>query len=262
MSASILVATPCSGELVTTEYLHTIVKLIGWSTNPSAGFSVSLLTLALSDLHKARNHLAAAFMAEPNHTHLLFIDADQAFRPALVSRMLKLDQPFVAALCPYRTMDMKRFHELSRRFDDPELAERLSLDFVSAGTLVGERVGDGPPVFRVRDGFIRAKAVGSGIALLKREVFERLRDAHPELWTPPDQPPYSQIGIKDAVHQCFAPLQIEGGNFLSEDMSFCRRWDNLGGQIWVCVDEDIVHVGRKAYRSAYIDRMKHDLFQN
>ncbi len=262
MPARILVATPCSGEVVTTEYLHTIVKLIGESTRPSAGFSLSLLTISMSDLHKSRNHLAAAFMADPQNTHLLFIDSDQAFNPAMVSKMVKFDQPFVAALCPYRTMDMKRFHELSRRFEDAELAERLSLDFVSAGTLVGERVDGGPPVYRVKDGFIRAKAVGSGIALLKREVFDRLREAHPELWTPADQPPYSQLGITDPVHQCFAPLQIEGGNFLSEDMSFCRRWDKLGGQIWVCVDEDIVHIGRKVYKSAYIDRMKHDLFQN
>ena len=262
MAHRILIATPCSGESVTTEYLHTIVQLVGWSTRPSAGFSLNLLTLSLSDLHKARNYFAASFMKESTYTHLLFIDADQAFHPRLISKMLRLDQPFVAALCPFRTMDMRRFHELSRRFDDPALAERLSLDFVAAGSIVGESVDGGPPAFTVTDGFIRAKSVGAGVALLKREVFEKLRDGYPELMTRADQLPYSTLGITDPVHQCFAPLQGDDGSFLSEDMSFCRRWDKMGGKIYVCVDEEIAHVGRKVYRSSYIERMKHDLFQS
>ena len=257
----IFVATPCSGETVTTEYLHTVLKLQGYAYRPGATFSVKFVTLSIADIYKARNALAAAFMADPSMTHLLFLDADMGFEPRLVEKMLQFDQPFTAALSPQRSLDAKRFHDAARRVDDPELAERLAAQFVSAQSIVGESVDGGPPIYRVDRGFVRIKTIGSGIVLLRREVFITLREAYPELMSPPNQSPYRQLGTTGPVHQCFASLQLEDGNFLSEDISFCYRWDRCGGKIWACVDEDISHVGQRVHRSAYIEHMRHGLFQ-
>ena len=38
------------------------------------------------------------------------------------------------------------------------------------------------------------------------------------------------------------------GNFLSEDFSFCRRWTDMGGEIWVDHLSRLEHVGLMTYR--------------
>ncbi len=241
--------------------MHTILKLKDYAHSETSDFAFRTITVSFSDIYKSRNFLAAAFMADKSATHLLFVDADMGFEPSLVRRMVRFDQPFVAALYPNRSMDRQRFHAVARTTDDAVLAERLALDFVKGESIVGESINGETPRYRVDRGFVRTKAIGTGVLLLKREVFTTLRDAYPSLLSPPNQSPYRQLGISEPVHQCFASLQLEDGNFLSEDISFCHRWNRCGGKIWACVDEDISHVGQKVYRSAYIDRMKHGMFQ-
>ena len=257
----ILLATPCSGETVTTTYLRTILKLSAQAPRLNPKLSLVVQTLSIADIYKARNFLAASFMADLSFTHLFFVDADIGFEPRLLEKMLRFDRPFVAALYPYRTLNLRRFHDVARQVGDPELAERLALEFVMGQSVVGESVNGAAPTYTVNAGFVRTKTIGAGVMLLKREVFETLKKAHPELMTAPNQMPYSMMGIKEPVLQCFASLQLEDGNFLSEDISFCYRWDRCGGKIWACVDEDVTHVGQTAYRSAYIDRLKHGMFQ-
>ena len=258
----ILIGTPCSGDVVTTAYLRTIIKLSAFASSCRPSFAWDLQTIAISDLHKARNFLAARFMADPSYTHLLFIDADMGFEPRLIGKMLQFDQPFTAALYPQRKIDMGRMYEASRRLDDPKLAECLALDFVSAAGVIGERRPDGRVAFHVDRGFVRIKSIGTGVMLLRREVFTTLREAHPELLTLSNQSPYKELGISDPVHQCFAAVQTVDNSFLSEDVSFCHRWDRCGGKIWACVDEPVSHVGQHVFHAAYIDRMRHDLMQS
>ncbi len=238
-----------------------MLKLQGHAYRPGSNFTLKFVTLSISDIYKARNALAAMFMADATATHLLFVDADMGFEPRLIDRMLQFDQPFTAALYPQRSLDARRYHEVARQVDDPVLAERLAVNFVTGQNVVGVSVEGGPPSYHVDRGFVRIKAIGTGLMLLRREVFTTLQDAYPELMSPPNQSPYRQLGTSEPVHQCFASLRQDNGNFLSEDVSFCHRWDRCGGKIWACVDEDVSHVGQRVFRSAYIDRMKHGMFQ-
>ena len=257
----ILIATPCTGETVTTEYLRTVVKIGAEAKRLNPSFDFDLLTISMADIYKARNYLAAQFIRHARFTHLLFVDSDMGFEPRLIEKMLRYDKPFTAAFYPFRKIDMARFHETSRKVDESGLAERLALDFVSAASIVGERRAEGGVAYRVDEGFVRTKEIGTGVMLLKREVFEKLRDAYPDLMGPPNQSPYDQLGVSEPVHQCFTSLRTDDGRYLSEDISFCWRWDRCGGQIWACVDEEITHFGQKAYKGAYIDRLKHGMFQ-
>jgi hypothetical protein len=38
------------------------------------------------------------------------------------------------------------------------------------------------------------------------------------------------------------------GFYLSEDFSFCRRWTDMGGEIWVDYTSRLEHVGLMVYR--------------
>lgn len=260
-SARVLVCTPCAGEMVTTTYLATVLKLAQHRWAGGRDVLLSYACLSIADIYKARNYFAGLFLSKPALTHLLFIDADMGFEPSLVDKMIAFDRDFVSALCPQRNLKPARFHTVARQIDDPARAERLALDYVSAEALIGDRDADDNPIFRVENGFVRIGTIGAGVMLLKRTVFETLQRTYPDLSTVPNQLPYSRMGLTESVHQCFAPLQEANGSFLSEDKSFCRRWTDAGGEIWACIDEEVTHVGMKTFTGAYIERMQAGLFQ-
>jgi hypothetical protein len=46
----------------------------------------------------------------------------------------------------------------------------------------------------------------------------------------------------------FDPIIDESGVYLSEDFSFCRRWTDIGGEIWADLQSNLSHVGPTVFR--------------
>jgi len=85
--------------------------------------------------------------------------------------------------------------------------------------------------------------------LIRRDVLEKLSEAHPDLWATFERDGYAGM---NRLFQPFAPtLQRENGDNMSEDHAFCKRWTDLGGEIWSVFDETIQHVGREVFTGNY-----------
>ena len=229
----ILVGTPTYNGQLTTNYTGSLLAL--WS---ELGGQLDWKSTSGTLLAWARNTLASLVLAS-DHSHLLFIDSDIDFPPRLIRRMLDFDAPIVSAVCPHRTLDVHRFHAQSRVVDDPGAAWARSLSFVMEL--------ETPHVERA--GFYRARRTGTGLMLIKREVFEALRGAHPELYRPSAGSYYEFQGLRHVL-QCFDPAYDENGVAMGEDVSFCRRWQGTGGEIWVVFDETVGHVGPFMFRAS------------
>ena len=39
----------------------------------------------------------------------------------------------------------------------------------------------------------------------------------------------------------------EDGTYLSEDFAFCKRWSDIGGEIWADLNSRLKHVGQIAF---------------
>jgi hypothetical protein len=152
--------------------------------------------------------------------------------------MLDFDAPVVSAVCPHRILDIHRFYELARSEPNAEAAWARSLSFVLELEM--------PHV--ERQGFYRAKHTGTGLMLIKREVFETLRDAYPDVYRPAAGSSYAFQGL-DHVLQCFDPLHDDAGISMSEDVSFVRRWQQIGGEVWAVYDPRVGHVGPFTFRA-------------
>jgi hypothetical protein len=131
----------------------------------------------------------------------------------------------------------------------------VAQDYASSG-LIRSDLGDGQTGYVMTKGFIPAREIGMGLTLIKRSVLERMRDAYPELMCPPSASVYREFDLREPVFQAFESMANKNGVYLSEDLAFCERWRGIGGEIWVCVDEMITHVGRTAFQGRYLDRLK------
>ena len=54
------------------------------------------------------------------------------------------------------------------------------------------------------------------------------------------------------MSQAFAETLEEG-----EDAAFCARWKAIGGEIWVCTNETITHVGRERFVGNFLAGHRH-----
>jgi hypothetical protein len=249
----VLIATPVNDDNVTTLYALSVQNLV---THLYGRVEFISQFISSAMVHKARNAFASIVLEDSRYSHLLFIDADMGFRPEAVERMLAFDKPIVGAMTPQRTIDLARLHAVSREQPDPTVAVAKAQRYVAAKLLKTEAPGGGT-AFAVDRGFVRTSETGTGLTLIKREALVRLREAFPDLVAPAD-PRYQGLGVRSEVFQVFEPsVQGPGGVFLSEDLSFCRRWvEGCGGEIWTCVDEVITHAGRMRFSGRYLDQIR------
>jgi len=260
----ILIATPAYGGQITTTCCESLIGLISHfrEKRPDIRFEHKFLSASL--LHLMRNVYANMVMQDESYTHLLFVDADMGFAPSLIEHMIAADKPIVGAMSPARQFHVEKLYEMRNEIADADVARLVAIDYVSASSLefVDGTKRDGEPrpsTSLVVDGpCVRVRYAGTGILLIKREVFDRLKERYPELCCVSTEQSYGQFGLTGDILQCFQPMPNDEGVYDGEDMAFCRRWrEGCGGEIWAVVTETIVHVGTQRFVGNYLTKLQH-----
>jgi hypothetical protein len=153
---------------------------------------------------------------EVGFTHLVFIDSDQGWDSAVIERIVR-DPHLVVAACPPKKSDKLGFHS----------------DGIT-GVIEGH--------------LFQAEYAGTGLMSIRREVFARLDEAHPDLreltqgefsWP---HTPYFQTG------------NTKYGK-LGEDVFFCRLVRALGEYIWIDSDVNFRHFGHKRWEGNLFEHL-------
>ena len=215
---SVFFATPCYGGLVTDQFFLSIFKASQELVRH--GITFRLTTLRNESLvTRARNILSAMFL-DSGATHLFFIDADIEFEPESVIRMLAMDKDIIAGAYPKKALPVQ--YAMNFKYTDPVKKQ-----------------------IRVENGAVEVWDASTGFFCIKREVFEKMMVAYPHLHYKND----SNIDPKLQKY-CYALFDTmldadENGDnrYLSEDYTFCRLWQRLGGEIWMDPNTKLNHVG-------------------
>lgn len=232
-------ATPCYGGEVEIRYLNAVMALEAACEARGVGFHLEVLE---DDriVQRARARLAARFLAHPTATHLLFCDADIAFAPETAFRLLAAEKDLIAGVCPLKHIDWERVRAAAKA-DAPDLMA------AGVGYVVRFLPNAKNAVEVTGEGFARMAYVGTGFQLIRRAAVQRVTDAHPELLAQLDEGPTAMV---------FEPMvEPETGQYLSEDYAFCRRFRDLGGEIWADVKSRFTHVGPMAFAGSLLEAM-------
>jgi hypothetical protein len=236
----LFLATPCYGGQLTIEHLHAVVALQAACQARGVGCHVELLE---DDrvIPRARARLAAAFLAHEAATHLLFIDADIGFAPENAWRLLAAEKDLAAGVYPIKHLDWERVRAMA-------LAGAADLQAASLSYVV-RFIPHPQNAVEVENGVAKVAYVGTGFLLIRRAALQRVVDAHPEL--------VASLEDGAAVPMVFEPMiEAETGEHLSEDYAFCRRFRDLGGEIWADIEAPLTHVGHAAYTGSLILALK------
>lgn len=237
---TIVVGTPCYGGVVTEIYMQSCLALLRAAA--ARNISIRIHTLPNDPLlSRARNRIAAQFLADETATHLMFIDADMGFEPEQFFRLLDFDKPVVAAVGPYKTIAWDRVRQaIDRGASNVEAASLIYA--LSIRSTPGEQT-----VIRTKgaDGFARIDYVGTAFMLIRREAFETIAARNPTIAYEDD----TSGAVSPIRHYAFFNTRIdpETKKYLSEDYSFCRLWLDVGGDVWVDLRSRLRHVGQHVF---------------
>jgi hypothetical protein len=236
-SIGLVVATPCFGGQISLIYAASLFKL------QKALYAADEVDLKLlfkdgdALITRARASLAAQFLDDPNATHLLFIDADIGFEPAQVLRLIASGADMCAAIYPIKRIDWDKVRAAMASGRPNPGAAALSYVFEVPN----------PETVATRAGFAQVRYAGTGFLLIRRAALEKMCAHYPHLRYQRD---HSMEAATASANRfaLFDPMIDESGVYLSEDFSFCRRWTDIGGEIWADLESTLSHVGPTVFR--------------
>ena len=196
--------TPCYGGQITEVCFNSYLQWSIIATKNNIDFQIDTLSNE-SNVNRARNTCASKFLSG-DATHLMFVDADIKFNPTDVVKLLTHDKDIVGGIYPQKTLPPKM---VVNTIDN------------------GKREGN----------LIEVGTIGTGFMLIKRTVFEKLIEE--------GATPYNdQMELINNNQYDFFQCTIDSrGRYLTEDWSFCRRWRQVGGEVWADLDVALEHVG-------------------
>lgn len=224
----VFVAVPAYGQVI---FSTTTSSLIALSRAlQMQGFDGGFGTLSYPDIVEIRNIFLTIWYDRIQTSHMLFIDADMGFSPQLILDMIAFNKPLVGALCPKK---------------------KLPIEFAGRA-----KNGDA----KVVNGFMEVNGIGGAVMLISRETVTAMLQKFPEINDTVTVKNHAAKQILDGqgvtrLIKAFNKVHIDGEEF-SEDLSFCHRWNQCGGDVWANITHPVTHVGLYEYTGAYYDQIK------
>ena len=203
------IGIPCYGGMVSEPTMTSFLRFVLMASQLKLNWSLDTMVNE-SLVTRARNNLMAKMMTNAQATHFMFIDADIRFQPESIFQMIAHDKDVIGGLYPKKALPINYVINLK-------------------------------PTVTVQGDIYTVDTMGTGFLLFKRQVYEKLIAAHPECKYVDD------IGLgkqyEPMMYSIFDTIIDERGHYLSEDWTFCRRWQALGGEIWAHSKTLLNHVG-------------------
>ena len=237
VNKSLMIATPCYGGELCAEYTLSIYKLSSLLSAFEIKHTLNLMANE-SLVTRARNHLVAQFIAS-DYTHMMFIDADTDFNEQDILKFLYCDEEILCGAVPQKTLPTVYNSYL-------------------------ETTPDGNIKKSKKHGFIELDTIGTAFMMIKREVFEKMFKAYPNLkYKPPKEYAIRMSNSKEQKEKlnnsCYAlfdtslsyhKAHLDGKDegYWGEDFTFVKRWQKIGGKILLDPSIKLNHIGRYSFQ--------------
>lgn len=228
----IFLATPCYGGQAHMIYAQSLLALRPACAERGVGLQLDLGG-GEALIGRGRAAMLARFLAS-QATHLLFVDADIGFAPDAVFRLLASGRDVIGGVYPRKGLDLVALRDALAAGDPNPMgrAVRREVEPV-AGAQPAE--GDDPrPV----------ASVGTGFMMVSRPAAQRLTESYPQLRARLDD--LSGSSIAEAVMVFDSFIDPDDGRYLTDFEAFCRRWRDLGGEVWADPGCQVAHLSEVA----------------
>jgi len=244
---SLFIMTPMYGGQLMMNYMASYQELKDALIKYRVPFGF-VYTYNESLITRARNRLVDAYLKTTPFSHSVFIDADIGFHADEVIGMLDADLDIAGAPCVKKSLNWNRIVDTVKKSMEPLDGSRPPIDISPQALMkVG---GDFVINFEGFDGTkamclgepMEVYSIGTGLMMVRRNVFEKFRKAYPDRWyeprgSDPNVIPgpihdFFRVGINDDLH-----------DYESEDYCFVQDCKKIGFKVWLCPWVRTTHSG-------------------
>jgi hypothetical protein len=244
---TILVATPVHSD-VSMHYAQSLLHLQKWCFHNNVRIGFQLMKSSL--ITQGRNMCVAEFLKK-GFTHLLFIDSDIAFNEGAAGRLIEANKDVISIPYPLKDMNWDKGFKM---IEEGKIKSALDLKN-KAFYRYPFKVPD-PENIKIQNKVIEVTHSPTGFMMIKREVFEKMIIAYPNLRIDQDQLVNGKVEKLGHMWNFFDTLfDPEKRTYLGEDFAFCKRWRDIGGTCHAWIGDYITHVGEHQYTSRFADEL-------
>ena len=234
------IATPMYGGNCKGIYHDSMISLVfelakkGYQISFSKVYNESLVT-------RARNNLVYEF-EKSGADALLFIDADEGFNNLDVIQMIESGKDVIGAIYPMKNIN---WNDVAKAAKEDREDLHLYSGFFAMNLLPGETT------FKLNEP-VPVTEVGTGMLFISRSAFELMK-------------PHCGSYMLNTATGAFDPNQMvteyfktditDNGILLSEDYWFCRKYRELGGEVFAAPWVRITHAGEYIFNGSFAASM-------
>lgn len=245
---SLSIMVPMYGGMCTGTFLESfaalILKLQAYNIPMSYAFvyNESLVT-------RARNRLVDQYLKSTNHTHSLQIDADIGFNPDDILVMLESDHAVIGAPCVKKDINWDRVQRAVVRANTgngipPRALSRDEMLKCAGNYVIIWEKFEGTKTFDLAE-MQEVKRIGTGILMVRRDVFLKYQQTYPERWYEARGDPAALPG---QIFEFFrAGVNPETRDYDSEDYWFCHDCKEMGYKVYMAPWMRTTHTGTHTY---------------
>jgi len=239
------VATPCYGGQLTEPYFRSVIKLMTFFNGHKIPLAFG--TIANESLvTRARNVLLAYFL-NSDYTHLIFIDADIEFQVDDVLKLWYHNKDVAVGAYPKKGLNWLTIKEALKNDTEDKLDATKIPPYGADYAINFKFVSREEKTIAIENGLIKLHDAGTGFMMIKRSTIEKMIKAYPDLKYKNDV--NMSIDLKDQFYAFFdTMIDPIDRRYLSEDYTFCRRWQEIGGDIWLDPSISLNHYGSYCFQ--------------
>ena len=270
---SLYVLTPMYGGNLSVNYHNSFFQLMhAFAELKRKGVNADLAAHSVyneSLISRARNTLTDCFLKESLFTHACFIDADIGFDPVDIISMLEMDKDILGVPCSKKCIRWDRIQvAIARRvlewtksnpacqngFDSVALAQQFKDSQAAFPSDVIARIGGdfvlNYPLGEAQKTIVfdtpePMRHVGTGLLMIKREVFLKFMKVYPDRWYEARADAASNPG---RIHDFFkVGVNPETREYDSEDYWFCHDCIAMGYQVLIAPWVRTTHMGTNTF---------------
>jgi hypothetical protein len=244
--ASIFVATPCYGDQMLRGYVQSYMRSA--TLLQERGHTMELVAFGNESLiTRARNNLTAQFLGS-KHDMLMFIDADITWGPQALLDLVDSGYDVCGVPYPTKAYNWKKIVDLVNN-PKPRATPMTTQQLHMLARIYTVNPSKEPPSVELPKGWSKVDALGTGFLLIRRHVLEKMRDHYREQLAYVNDiakyndmcPPEHCVALFDTM------IDPVTRRYLSEDYAFCKRWREIGGEIFSCGKHRLVHTGTASF---------------
>lgn len=232
---NLFIATPMYGGMATEGYVHSLMNTSSLLTNQNIKFGLSSISNE-SFIIRARDKMATQFLST-QCTHLFFIDADIEFNPQDILRLAQHNKDIVCGAYPIKGYNFQ--NAIQKNFTHPEHLRHELTQYVVCPQEQKDEQGNNTVC--IENGLIKLLNAGTGFMCIKRSVIEKMTAHYTDTICTHEMNGPQYYGL-------FHPFIDDDGTYLSEDYAFCRRWQQIGGEVWLDPQVVLNHIGTHSFQ--------------